>query len=64
MSKVICSSGLNIALSLVGSQIKILENNPNQQVVLEAKLEYPLTDFSSLRDLVVSNSIGERSLSR
>lgn len=57
MKKIVCNPDFKIALSPVGSHLKISETlNPNQPVVPKGKLELPLREFASLRSLVVSNS--------
>lgn len=57
MNKIVCNPDFKIALSPVGSHLKISETlNPNQPVVPKGKLELPLGAFASLRSLVISNS--------
>lgn len=50
MSKTIFNPDFIISPNQLGSRLKTSENlNHNQPVVLEAKLEYPLGEFASLR---------------
>lgn len=57
MNKIVCNPDFKIALSPVGSHLKISETlNPNQPVVPKGKLELLLRAFASLRSLVVSDS--------